>query len=90
MKPHHIATVGIMLLALTGCATRGPDTGLRQVSVSCVDPATPDVPANLATREQLRAMDGPTRFVRMAEDYLALLSWSTQVKPVLDACRLTQ
>jgi hypothetical protein len=80
--------IPILCLALAGCGSLGQhDVGNKEVAVSCVPPATPDAPAGLATRDELLAMDGPTRLIRIADDYLALLGWSLKAGPVLQGCR---
>jgi len=80
------------LLFLAGCAT-SRDTGAAAptkvevpVAVSCLPADLPPEPT-AATNAELKAMTPRSRYLRIAADREAELSWRAKVAPALSACR---
>lgn len=80
------------LLSLSACATPGPlrlQTVDRPVAVACVPRTLPPAPKDIADPKALAQLsDGPTRYVRISDAYLALYAWMLGAAPVVEACRL--
>lgn len=78
-------------LALASCTTPGKPQVVYQpvltpVATSCVPAGTPN-PPQIHSDADLKALDGPTRYVMTAADRKAALGWIALAAPVIAACR---
>jgi hypothetical protein len=78
-------------LFLAACSTAGtPQNQHQQVkvpmAVSCIPKDAPAAP-KVHSDAELRAMDGPSRYVAVASDRLSLLAYALTAGPAIEACR---
>lgn len=89
MRMHHIAGVGIMVLALAACATDPkPLTVNMPTASSCIPKALPPAPVGLESRESLAAApEAGERYKRLYADWKVRVARMLETEPVIASCR---